>query len=168
MASWSKVSEPTKEKMMPITLLIIDDEMPPSKGYDLIEQTFPGVFKIFRATQYEVSGGQDIEGRDDGIACELLKLWAFDVILLDVSLGEEKLGPEIAAEIRSLAAFLPANRDAYLIGVSKNWGEPNLRIVSRRLKRLGLEVRGLDATVTGGAADLMQALKSFLDKRVGA
>lgn len=148
---------------MPLTLLIIDDEMPVSKGYDQIEQAFPGVFKIFRATQYEVSGGQGIE------ACELLKLWAFDVILLDLSLGEEKMGPEIAAEIRSLAAFLPANRDAYLIGVSTNWNEPNWRIVSRRLKRLGLEeVRGLDAAVTGGAADLIQALKNFLDKRAGA
>ncbi|MFA5799130.1 MAG: hypothetical protein WC892_06160 [Patescibacteria group bacterium] len=153
---------------MPITLLIIDDEMPVSKGYDQIEQAFPGVFKIFRATQYEVSGGQHIEGRDDGIACELLQTWAFDVILLDVSLGEEKMGPEIAAEIRSLAAFLPANRDAYLIGVSKNWDGPNRRIVSRRLQRLGLEVRGLDAAVTGDAADLIQALKHFLDKRPGA
>ncbi|MFA4955115.1 MAG: hypothetical protein WC641_07450 [Patescibacteria group bacterium] len=34
---------------MPITLLIIDDEMPVSKGYDQIEQAFPGVFKIFPA-----------------------------------------------------------------------------------------------------------------------
>lgn len=158
-------------------LLIIDDEMGTSKGYTDIESVFPGVFDIVHSLHYEEYSRS---GPDYPAARELLKLVAFDVILLDHSLarymdesdrlpdGEFRLlmqGPEIASDIRSNQEFLASNRGAYLIGVSMNWEETNRRTVARRLKRLGID-RGLDAAVaTGVPEDLFQALKAFLATR---
>lgn len=144
---------------MPYRLLIIDDEMPKSKGYASIEEWFPGAFEVHEARSFAAVGPDGQSG--------MAKLAAlrFDLILLDFNLLEGDLaGPDIAVSIR-----LGPNAGAYIIGASDGWDGPGQRVLMRHLKLHGLE-RGLDGSTValdGAPIGLRPELAKFLAARSG-
>lgn len=155
-------------------MLIIDDQMPPAKGYVSIETWFPGVFEIHKARTFvaDVPVG---EGEKSALA--RLKAGRYDVILADFNLSDgDRLGPQYVCEIRNCLEGRVAgedgslNKDAYIIGTASGWDEQGQNALKRMLKRKGL-TRGLDGSTadSGSAAlQLRRELEKFLALREAA
>lgn len=155
-------------------MLIIDDTMPPAKGYGSIEEWFPGRFEIRLARTFAIKCPDD---ETMPSAVELLKTVRFDVILADFNLFEgDHLGPMFVYDIRNRLEGHVAdssegdlNRDAYIIGVSGGWDQNGQNTLCRLLKRKQLE-RGLDGATAEKrslALQLREELQKFLASRGG-
>ncbi len=151
-----------------LRMLIIDDEMPLGKGYEWIEENFPGVFRIDQARRWN---------HDDVPLAEraMIKLiqQRYDVILLDFVFEAEKVsgqevkisGTEIIEYIRKGITCVGGisaqegtqNRDSYVIGVSNNWGQEDF----------GAATEMLDAYTGQGRTDtvgLFEEIRLFLER----
>lgn len=155
-------------------ILIIDDTMPPAKGYGSIEEWFPGRFEVHEARTFAIECPGD---KAAPTAVALLKSIRFDVILVDFNLLEgDHLGAMAVYDIRNRleghvadASEGDLNKDAYIIGVSGGWDQNGQSPLLRLLKRKQL-VRGLDGATTEKrslALQLREELQKFLASRGG-
>ncbi len=157
---------------MPYRMLIIDDDMLPAKGYELIHKWFPGAFETDEARAFIPCG----RFKDPSIcASTLLASRIYGIILVDFNLELDDLsGVEAVAAIRQgMSDRCPginwdgANRDAHIIGVSDGWADAGSRSLHRFLKIRKMN-RGMDgsASLKGRIVhQLREELAKFLASR---
>jgi hypothetical protein len=125
-----------------LRILIIDDQAKDSsvcesKGYDQIEQWFPGVFDVDRSRTFNDASFDDIAAEAAIIKiCET----KYDLILLDYNFSDviplSDWAPDVLRYIReddleNLKEYVEGleqgnlNQDTYIIGVSTSWNNQN-------------------------------------------